>query len=166
MEYIRLGKIINTHGIKGDLKIDLETDFFKERFALGNTVYLLDDGEYRPLEVVRSRIHKGYGLVSFKGLEDINLVEGFKNKELYYPLDQIKPLDDGYYFRQIIGLEAHDDQGNLLGQVIAMEQTRMYNLMRIKKDDKEVLVPFTDVFVKEVDEEKNRIIINVIEGLF
>ena len=92
MEYIRLGKIINTHGIRGDLKIDLETDFFDERFAVGNTVYLLDDGEYRPFEVTSSRIHKGYGLVRFKGYEDINLVESYKNKELYYPMDQIEEM--------------------------------------------------------------------------
>ena len=166
MEYIRIGRIINTHGIKGDLKIDLETDFFKERFAVGNTVYLLEGNQYRPMEVVKARIHKGYGLVCFKDYEDINLVEGFKNKELYYPVDQIEPLAEGYYFRQIIGLQAYDQSGKLLGQVISLEETKMYNLMRIRTEEKEVLVPFTDVFVKEVDEANGRIIINVIEGLF
>lgn len=166
MDYLTLGKIINTHGIRGDLKVDLSTDFFNERFKKGNTVYLKINNEYTPFIVSNARIHKGYGLVCFEGLENINLVEKYKNYEIYYPKSEVKDLKDGYYFSQIENLEAFDQDGNKIGVVEGMEEgIRINNMRLIKNNKKSVLIPFNKAFVKEVDLENKRIVINVIEGL-
>ena len=84
MAYIRIGKVVNTHGLKGELKISSESDFDDIRYKKGNTVYLRTEEGYVPFEVATFRLHKGFPLVSFKDFQDINLVEKFKNCIVYY----------------------------------------------------------------------------------
>ena len=81
MEYILIGKIINTFGIKGELKVEVHTDFVEERYSAGSSFYIGDDKkEYKSSGY---RIHKGFVLLSLKGYEDINLVENLRNKKIY-----------------------------------------------------------------------------------
>ena len=68
MEYVVIGKIVNTFGIKGELKVYSYTDFVKERFKKGSKVYLSE--KYLPFEVNSCREHKGFLLVSFKDHEE------------------------------------------------------------------------------------------------
>ena len=75
MKYIRIGKMINTHGIKGEAKIYSYSDFDDERYAKGNTVWMKHGDEMIPLTVKTYRVHKGFLLVSFEELKDINPVE-------------------------------------------------------------------------------------------
>ena len=107
MEYICIGKIVNTHGIKGELKISSYSDFDRERYQKGNTVYVRFEGNYLPFTVKTYRTHKGHALVSFENHLDINLVEKYKTCEVYISRVDRKPLQNGKYYRdEIIGLEA------------------------------------------------------------
>ena len=81
MEYVNIGKIVNTFGIRGELKVASNTDFVDERFRKGSTVYIGE--EHIPFTVANHREHKGFLLVSFKDHEDINLVEKYKNMMIY-----------------------------------------------------------------------------------
>ena len=71
MEKMRIGKIVNTHGLRGELKVKTSTDFIDERFEKGATVYVEENNKMVPLEVLKMRIHKGMVLATFKGLEEI-----------------------------------------------------------------------------------------------
>lgn len=165
MEYVVIGKIVNTFGIKGELKVYSYTDFVKERFKKGSKVYLSE--KYLPFEVNSCREHKGFLLVSFKDHEDINLVEKYKNMLIYKAKEDIKPLKKGeYYFSDLRDLEVYVE-GEKVGRVKIVEEGIRSNNLRIVKyaDEKEYLVPFLDVFIEKVDLENKRIDIVKMEGL-
>ena len=168
MEYICIGKIVNTFGIRGELKIKSYSDFDAERYQKGSTVYVLKDGKYLPFVTASYRRHKGFPLVSFHDLQDINLVEQYRDCEVYIDKDARKQLKAGEYYRsEIEGLKAVDENGNVLGTVSAVEETLgANNYMRIQKEDgSEALIPYVPAFVKEVRKEEGVIIIHVVEGL-
>ncbi|MBQ2509228.1 MAG: 16S rRNA processing protein RimM [Erysipelotrichaceae bacterium] len=165
MEFVLIGKIINTFGIKGELKVASYTDFEKERFAKDSTVYIGE--EHLPFRVGSLRSHKGFLLLQLKDNEDINLVEKYKNRLIYKDKEDIPPLPQGeYYFSDIRGLEVYVE-GIRVGKVIEMEEGTVHNNMRIRKeeDGKEYLVPFLPVFVENVDLENGKIDIIRMEGL-
>ena len=165
MEYVTIGKILNTFGIKGELKVDVYTDFLKDRFKKGSTVYVGDN--YLPFVVESYREHKGFLLLQFKDNNDINLVEKYKGLYLYKSKDDIKPLKDGeYYFSDLKNLDVYVND-KIVGKVINVEQGLRNNNLRVLKneDNKEYLIPYLPVFIKEVNLKENKISINWIEGL-
>lgn len=168
MEYICIGKIVNTHGIKGELKIQSYSDFDSLRYKKGNTVYIHYESQYLPFIVQTFRSHKGNSLVSFQDYQNINLVEKYKNCNVYIEKESRKPLKKGKYYRdQIKGLQAFDTNDNVLGKVISVEETKgAQNNIRIQKEDgSEFLVPFIDEFILEVNLENQTIVIQMQEGL-
>lgn len=163
MEFVQIGKILNTHGVKGELKIDVFTDFVEERFKPDSFVYLGE--KHIKVSVKKYRFHQKFMLLTFNDLEDINLVNEYKSMVIYKSLDDIKPLDDGFYFRDLKGLDVYADNKHI-GKVKYAESGLSSNYLRvITNDNKEVLVPILDVFVKDVDLNNKRININNIEGL-
>ena len=168
MEYICIGKMINTFGIRGEIKIQSFSDFDDERYRKGNQVYILHEGNYIPLKVLTYRIHKGFPTVSFHGFQDINLIEKFKNCEIFVRAEDRKPLKKGEYYRSdLVGLTALSSEGEMLGKVTAVEETAgANNNLRICTDEgKEFLVPYVKAFIREVDTEKGTITVNAVEGL-
>lgn len=163
MEYVFLGKIVNTFGIRGELKIQYATDFIAERFKKGSKVYV---GPNKLEFVVKSyKLHKGFLLVLFEDNEDINLVEKYKGLSIYKAKDDVKPLKKGdYYFSDLYNLDVYVDD-ELVGKVINVEEGISSNYLRVLHDNKESLVPFVKAFIKNVDLQNNRIDINNIEGL-
>ena len=168
MEYICIGKIVNTFGIKGELKIKSYSDFDELRYKKGNTVYVLEDGKYLPFITASFRSHKGFSLVSFKDMQDINLVEQYKECEIYIDQESRKPLKEGEYYRsELRGLKAADENGTAIGTVIDIEETLgANNYLRIEKEDGgEALIPYVPAFIKEVNIDEKTIVIHVVEGL-
>ncbi len=163
MNYIRIGKIINTFGIKGELKVESHTDFIKERYKSTSLVYLGE--KHLPLVVKNYRIHKGFIIVLFENYEDINLVLNFKDQYLYKAEEDIDPLKDGeYYFKDLRGLDVFVDNEKV-GEVICVEKGNTYNFLRIKKGKEEILVPNIKPFVLNIDILNKRIDITKMEGL-
>ena len=165
MEYVTIGKILNTFGIKGELKVDVYTDFPEERFKKGSVVYIGE--EYLPFKVLTYREHKGFMLLLLEDNEDINLVEKFKGMYLYKSKDDIKPLENGeYYFSDLKDLGVYIDDKKI-GKVLRVEEGLRNNNLRVLKDEdnKEYLIPFIPVFIRNVDLDKKRIDVNWIEGL-
>lgn len=166
-KYIRIGRMINTHGIKGEIKIRSYSDFDEQRYVKGNTVYMKVNEEMMPLTVKSYRVHKGFPLVSFEELKDINAVEKYRECELYITDDMREELDEGYYYDELEGLDAYDTEGNLLGTTIGIEETNgaQDNLRIETKSGKTFLVPYIEEFIVEVDLDENRIVIAMQEGL-
>jgi 16S rRNA processing protein RimM len=168
MDYIKIGKIINTHGIKGELKIQSYSDFDAQRYKKGNQVYVLYEGTYIPFQVATFRVHKGYPLVSFQNAENINAVEKFKESLLFMSAEDRTPLKKGEYYRdELIGMQVHDEEGNPIGTVSAVEETYpgQRHLRIARMDQADALVPYIPVFIKNVDKEQQIITIHVQEGL-
>lgn len=168
MDYIKIGKIINTHGIKGELKIQSYSDFDAQRYQKGNKVYILYEGKYIPFQVATFRVHKGFSLVSFQNAQNINDVEKFKESLIFMSAEDRTPLKKGEYYRdELIGLQVYDEEGSKIGTVSAVEETypgqRHLRIARTNQGD--ALVPYIPVFIKKVDMEQKIIVIHVQEGL-
>lgn len=165
MEYILIGKILNTFGIKGELKVASYTDFDEERFKKNSKIYIGED--YIEFKVKDYRMHKGFLLLTLKDNEDINLVEKYKGQLIYKSSKDIKPLKKGeYYFSDLKDLDVYVED-KLIGKVLKVEEGIKHNNLRILKneDNKEYLVPFLDVFIKNVDLDNKRIDVIKMEGL-
>src|SRR5699024_10408631 len=101
-QLFQVGKIVNTHGISGEVRIHRMTDF-PERFNVGNTLYLKQNNQLLPLTIAGHRQHKQFDLLLFEGYDDIKDVEAFKGKYLHITEDQLTELDEGeYYYFEII----------------------------------------------------------------
>lgn len=164
MEYVLIGKIINTHGIQGDLKVDNYSDFVKDRYQKDSLIYLGED--YEPFKVKNIRKHQGFLLLRLQDNEDINLVEKHKNKYIYKAKQDIKPLKKGeYYFSDLRDLNVYVDD-ELIGKVLRVEEAVRNNNLRIKKlDDSEKLIPYLPQFIQKVDLDNKRIDVIKMEGL-
>lgn len=161
-----VGKIINTHGIKGEVKVLRISDF--ERFQKGEKVYLeKNKGEYIPLIIDGHRIHKGYDLLHFDGLNNINDVESFKGFHLKIAEEQLTELEENeYYYHEIIGCEVHTTDEKYIGKIKEILSPGANDVWVVKQENgKDVLIPYIEQVVKSVNIEQKLVIIEVMEGL-
>lgn len=168
MNYYKIGQVMNTHGLKGELKIYSTSDFDEERYQIGNTIYLYFEGTYYPFKVATYRVHKGNPLVSFEGYQDINLIEHFKGALVCISEEDRHPLEEGKYYRdELIDMEVYDEENHYIGRIIAIEETNgaQNNLCIEREDGSIVRVPNVPAFVVDVNKDENRMKIHVIEGL-
>ncbi len=163
MKELRIGRIINTHGIAGELKIDFNTDFPEQRFAKNSE--LLIAGE--KLVVQSSRPFKQFWLVKFSDHENINLVEKYKGEDIFINERKEPRLSEGEFLvSQIIGLKVIDEKGNLIGKIADSFHTGANDVWTIKKSNgKEILIPYIDQVVKKVDLQTSTVTIELLEGL-
>lgn len=163
MEYILIGKILNTHGIKGELKVDVFTDFTDERFKKNSKIYI--GKQHEEVSVKSFRIHNGFMLLTLNDLEDINLVLKYKNLDIYKSSDDIPPITDGFFFRDFKDLDVYVENIKV-GKVKYAESGIASDYLRVlTNDSKEILVPINDVFIKGVDLNNKRVNIIKMEGL-
>ena len=168
MAYIEIGRAVNTHGLKGELKIESWSDFDEIRYQPGNTVYLVKDDREIPFTVRSYRPHKHFALVAMEELPDINAAEAYKGCIVCIDEHDRPDLPEGqYYFDQLIGLMVQDEDGRHIGQVIAVEETNgaQDNLRVERENNSDALIPNVPAFVKNVDLDVKVITIHVIEGL-
>lgn len=167
MDFFNVGKIVNTHGIRGEVRVMPTTDFVKERFAAGHRLYL--DMKEEPLEltVERARQHKGFLLVKFAGYDNINDVLNFRDHELMVTEKDQQPLEDGqYYYRQIIGLTVKTLEGEELGTIKEIMAPGANDVWVVDRPDKaDLLLPVIDDVVKKVDLENHQVLVELMEGL-
>ena len=159
MEKLKIGKIVNTFGIKGELKVLSDSDFIEERFKVGNNIYLENDEK---LEITSFRETNQHLLIRVNDLKDINLVEKYKNKDIYFLKKDIEEREEGFYLFQLEDLDVFldDEKIGKVVEVIKPAQT----ILRIQLEDREILLPYVDAFIKSVDLENNRLDVNLIEG--
>lgn len=164
MDYIEVGKIVGTHGIKGELKVLSDSDFKSERFKKGNLLYLKINNEYIEVKISSYRPHKNLDLITINNLFDINEVLKYVNKDLYVKKDQLEKLNiNEYYYTELIGLEVVSLENELIGVVKDIMRLPQGEVLVVyNSSNKRILIPFVDEFIVEV---KNKIIVKVIEGL-
>ena len=160
MKLLKVGKIVNTFGIKGELKVLSDSDFVDEHFEVGSVVYL---DEKTPLTISGFRIHKGNVLIKVNDINDINEVEHYKNLDLYIDQNKLEALKDEYYLFQLENLDVYE-HNEKIGKVIEVFKPAQ-TILRIELEDREILVPFVDAFIESVELEKNRLNITIIDGL-
>lgn len=171
MEWFNVGRIVNTHGIKGEVRVISTTDFEEARFAPGSRLAIFKKDDKKPIWVTieSARRHKNFILLTFEGLHNINLVEHFKEGLLKVTKDQ---LDDDeleeneYYYFEIIGCEVFSEEGEHLGVITEILETGANDVWELKAPNgKKHYIPYIEDVVKEIDIDEKKITIHVMEGL-
>lgn len=166
MEYIKIGKIVNTRGIRGELKVKPLTDFQSDRYKLGNSVYVLYQNKYLEFKVKKYNNHKNQDLLTFIDNEDINLVEKYKGCYIYVSSDSETTLyEDEYHLSEIIDIDVVQANKHI-GKVSDVKEYPQGDYLVVETlEGEKKLVPFRDEFVLDVDLENNSIEIIEMEGL-
>jgi 16S rRNA processing protein RimM len=147
---LNVGRIGRAHGILGEATIEVRTDLAEERFAIGAKVQTDSHGD---LIVVSARVHNGILLLGFDGISDRNAIEKFRDVLLYSEVDIDEPgLDeDDYHVLQLVGCQAYLVDGDLLGEVNEVLNLPGQDVLSIKTDSGEILIPFVRQLVPVVD---------------
>lgn len=163
MERIVFGKLVNTHGLRGEVKIISNSDFKDERFKKGNKFFVGDE-----IVTVKShRVHKNFDMIVFEEYNNINQVEKFKGMEISIDKSTLSDLDDDeFYYHDLEGMEVRNNEdGAIIGSVVEVREMPSSTMLVIKTNEKRILIPFVEQFIAEVDTDQSKIYINVIEGL-
>lgn len=168
--YIRIARIVNTFGIRGDIKVIADTDFPEERFETGNRLFIIRDGVQEAVVTVKSaKLNKGTWVIGFEEYGNINEVESFKNAWLAIAEDDQEELpEDEYYYHQIIGLDVYTDAGKLLGKIkdiLSLGSNDVWVVDRPEPKLKDALIPYIEDVVKEINLDENRVTVELMEGL-
>lgn len=168
MEFFNVGKIVNTQGLQGEVRVLSVTDFAEERFKKGAKLALFD-GDNRfvcDLEIASHRKHKNFDIVKFKGLYHINEVEKYKGFSLKVADDQLSDLAEGeFYYHEIIGLEVYEND-QLIGTIKEILQPGANDVWVVaRKGKKDLLLPYIPPVVLNVDVAAGRVEVELMEGL-
>lgn len=159
-QFIEIGKIINTHGVKGELKIESWADSLKTFHNI--KTYYINEKAYTA-ETIRN--FNKFVLIKFEGLDNLNDAMRFKEKVIYVKREDLK-IPEGKILRcDIIGTDVIDKNTNkLYGKVKAVEDYPTSSVLVIETENGEVLLPNIKQFVFSIDEEK--VLVTPIEGFF
>ncbi len=162
MDVYLVGKITNTHGIIGEVRVTNMSDF--ERFGPGSSVYVIENGVSQSFVIARARPHKQQLIVKFEGYDNINDVLFLKGKELYASGRREEDLEaDDFRYDDLIGKKAVTKDGEEIGIVTALIEVPQGHLLEVMNGAKKTLIPFVKAFIGDVNDEQ--VIIHPIEGL-
>ena len=163
-----VGRIGKAHGIRGDVTVEVRTDEPERRFVDGATLLVQHD-THPPLVITDARDHSGRLLLKLEGVDDRNAAEALRGLILEADVDpnEVPEDEDEYYDRQLIGLSAQTKDGLELGTIADVVHLPGHDLLAVHSDlFGEVLVPFVQEIVTEVDLLDGIVIMDPPGGLF
>jgi len=167
--WLNIGKIVNTHGVRGEVRVWPQTDFPEIRFKPGNSLWMVPPQAGEPVSVTvqSAREQKNVYILKLAGIDDRNGAEARKGWELKVPAEDRVPLQEGeYYVSDIIGCAVVTDEGETIGtvsDVLTPGANDVWVVRRPKGQD--LLLPVIDDVVLEVDTAAKRIKVHLMEGL-
>jgi len=161
--YLVVGKIVAPWGVRGEVKVAMETGF-PERFKRLRRVYLGEKAISFVLE--GSRLHKGHALLKLRGCDDRDAAEKLSGQLVQIPIEEAMPLgEDEYYVYQIVGLDVWTTGGEHLGRVSEVLFTGANDVYVVQGERGEILIPAVEDVVLEVDLSGSRLTVELMEGL-
>ena len=163
---LEVGQIVNTFGIKGEVKVVPFTDDIK-RFDELKNVYVKTKKESKQYKVENVKYHKNMVLIKLEGINNVESAETLRNAFLEIDRKDAIPLEEGTYFiADLIGLEVYTEEGKLLGKVDDIYNTGSNDIYVVKDElGKQILLPGIKEVIKEVLLEQEKIIVHLIPGL-
>ena len=165
-QFLRVGVISSTHGVKGEVKVFPTTDD-PARFKALKTV-LLDTGkEHKALEITGVKIFKNKVILKFKGFDNISDIEKYKGMDLLIPREDAVPLEENENFiADLIDMTVVTDRGETLGTLVDVLETGANDVYVIETEGKkEILLPAIKDCILDVNVEEKHMLVHVLEGL-
>jgi 16S rRNA processing protein RimM len=163
-DLLLVGRVARAHGNRGQVIVNLETDFPEERFKVGEVLLIGADGEAREIQDVR--FHQGRPVIALKGVESMDDAEALAGAELKVPASTVPPLPAGTFYRHdLVGCEVRDSSGGAIGRVTAVEGPLERSRLVVAGKRGEVLIPLVANICVRVDPSAQVIVVNPPEGL-
>ncbi len=163
MKYVLIGKLVNTHGIKGEVRILSDFKYKDRVFIPGMKIYI---GKDKICEVINSyRHHKIFDMIIMDGYNDINQVLKYKGDYVFVNKEDIKLNDNEYLDEDIIGLNVYVND-KLLGIVKKIENHNGNELLVVLNNEKRYLIPYNFDIILSINLKEKKIIVKDIPGLF
>ena len=160
MNFIYIGDIVNTHGLKGEVRIVSDFKYKDKVFKKGFGVYVGRQKE--PLTFNSHRVHKNYDMVTFEGITDINDVIAYKGDKVYINRDDVEI--DGYFDEDYIGLSVYENDKKI-GEVKYLLKSKAHDILVVDDEGKKHMIPNIKEFIKNIDLKEKRIDIYEMKGL-
>ncbi len=159
---LELGKVVNTHGIRGEIKIQPWCD---DPEVFDKLEYIYIGG--RRFELLRSRLHKNCVIALVEGISDINAAEELRNQIVTVEREQLGELPEGtYYIADLEGLSVRTIDGEVLGTIDEVIKTGSNDVYVLKSQSKKpILIPVIEQVVKEVNLEEGYVLVELMKGL-
>ncbi len=154
MEKIKIGKIVNTHGIKGELKVAFDDSLLFEK---GMNIFIKVRNDYMEYTINSLRMHKNHLLITIGDYTNINEVLKYKSCDIYANRD-----NDEVYISDLVGYEVIEN-GKVVSEVEEIINNGAQDILVLKN---EIMIPYVDEFVKEIDDVNNCIKVELIEGMY
>lgn len=163
-KYLECGKIVNTHGVKGGLKLESWCDTPQDLASL-KKVYLKNGAEYKMHKVKKASIFKQFVLFELEGINNIDIAMTLKGRVVFADRDDISIDEDAFFIADIIGLDVIDlESGEKIGTLSDVLNLGASDLYEINTKNGKKLIPAVPEFIKEIDLEKG-IFVSLIEGM-
>lgn len=157
MDLVYIGKLVNTHGIKGEVRILSDFKYKDSAFKIGNTLIIDNDN----LVINTYRVHKNYDMVTFKDIYNINDVLKYKDSNVYIKRNDLNI--SGILDQDLIGMSVYD-KDKYMGKIVDIYRTKKDDLL-VVDGIKKHMVPNIPIFIKNIDIKNNKIEVNYIKGL-
>ena len=162
--YIYIGKIVNTHGIKGEIRILSDFEYKNKVFVKGMKIYI---GRKKEEEtIVTYRHHKNFEMITMEGYNDINQVLRYKGLYVYIKKEDLKLDKDEFLDSDLIGLKVivDDKEQGIIEQIRTTGGTN--KILEINANNKKILIPYQKEFVSSIDLSNQKIFLTPIKGMF
>ena len=163
-QFLECGKIVNTHGVRGGLKLESWCDTPQDLASL-KKVFLENGGEYQCYKVKKASVFKQFVLFEFDGINNIDIAMTLKGRVVFADRDDIAIDEDSFFIADIIGLDVIDmATGEKIGTLSDVFNLGASDIYEINTKSGKKLIPAVPEFIKEVDTEKG-IFVSLIEGM-
>lgn len=162
--YLSLGFLRRPHGVKGEIIMDLHTDF-PERLRKGRTLFIGD--EHKPMSLEAIRPHAQGALVKFRNVDTPESAGEFRNQWVYAAVKDLPPLPEGqHYQHELLNFNVVNEDGNPLGVLAEILETGANDVYVVRDDSgKELLLPNIPSVVLDLDFERRTMRVHLLEGL-
>lgn len=166
MEKLVIGKIINTRGLKGEIKVENHSSFIKERYKVGNVVLLSnDENNFIEKKITQFHFTNGFVYLFLDGINNVDDANLYRNYYIYCSSEDLKEKKDVYHFLTLKDMKVIYN-GKVIGRVIDIENNTRQDLIRVDTGGKTFLIPFMDDFIKDIDKENKTMEVINLGGLY
>lgn len=158
-QYIEAGRIVNTHGVAGEVKIEVWLD--SPQFLKSFKRCFIDR---REVKLLSARVHKGFLIVKLEGVEDVNAAMALKGRTVFIDRADARLPKGAFFLQDIIGASVVDESGSEIGKLVDVMETPASNVY-VVKGEREHLIPAVPEFILSTDADNGIITVHLIEGM-